>query len=630
MSYTKRFLFSLALWLSSISGLSGTVILRNERPYPCYCRFYYVTSTSSYAGEPAGAIHTLKGGETISLREPETQFLASRVFACTPIKEALPDNRLPAKESLIGSLMPIGIGSARDFILIDNPTTDRPELLTLKDWQLERAREAARIALESQSPYYAHPAQVETVTAPHPRDILHLRQRAGHIEKTGKKSGRIALCLSGGGFRAMTATMGLLKGLKEIDYLDHVIAAAALSGSSWALAPWIAHACSLERYSSQLSRRLMRGLMGTPDEVERAYEHFKKQKNLFNIPPSSIDFYGIALSTTLLHPLKTPHTDHTLSSLAESFDPTIHPIPLFTAATQNASREYQWVFCTPWTMYGPTGHHTIPTWSFGRHFANGVSIDHAPEPMLGYYLGIFGSSFSMSVRDFIERAPSFLSGILKSILPEQSHASVMNSSWANRKFSPALVPNFLAKYSPAGAYQDEEHLCLVDGGYLNNLPLVPLLAFLDGEVDLIIILDCRREHDTRLSNYEAAVTAARAGGFALPSISPQNVLHSPITLALAEEEGSPSLLFISLLPDESTSHLCNPILDRVYATPQFSYTTEQYHQLEEFVALRARQARELIELALFHHRERAATRPTHSAASHLRSPFFFKPSHADN
>lgn len=49
---------------------------------------------------------------------------------------------------------------------------------------------------------------------------------------------RIQICASGGGYRAMIATLGALIGLEECGVLDTVTSIAGLSGSTWAMAGW--------------------------------------------------------------------------------------------------------------------------------------------------------------------------------------------------------------------------------------------------------------------------------------------------------------------------------------------------------------------------------------------------------
>ena len=49
---------------------------------------------------------------------------------------------------------------------------------------------------------------------------------------------RIATCLSGGGFRAMIATLGFWQGMSDTGIVDSVLYSANLSGSTWCTIPW--------------------------------------------------------------------------------------------------------------------------------------------------------------------------------------------------------------------------------------------------------------------------------------------------------------------------------------------------------------------------------------------------------
>lgn len=567
---------------------AGHISIHNMLPVPLYGRFYYFHSAT---GRAAGEVQLIKGQGYTTLEEPPTQFLATRMLALSPIKTGLTSHWIPERAELAVPLIPIGLGKERSYTIKRSTDTSPIELVPTSEWEALEQKRLARLAYEQSNPSYGTVAAVETTLLPHARDKSHIAERLA----TMPPGLRIGLCLSGGGFRAMTATIGLLRGLERTGLLSRVTIAAALSGSSWALAPWIASQQSIDAYDAGLSTRLLKGLLSAPYDEQKLTEAIRKERMLCDIPTSAIDFYGITLSHTLIKPLETvgEHTTYTLSSLAQSYNPALHPVPLFTAATQSNALDYHWIWATPWNVYGPTGHHVIPTWSFGRRFSHGVSIDNVPEPFLGYYLGIFGSSFSLSVRDMLERAPAFITETLRSIIPASSHESVLTSAWANKKFSPALVPNFLAHLPHAGAYQHAEYLCLVDGGYLNNIPLAPLLACAGSELDLIIILDVRREHHPRLHNMREAYNACARAGWNLPPLSDDAILETPVTLAHSNRSGTPSILYITL-QSEGANSLFDPLNDRAYSTPQMSYTPEQYRQLSDFVAERMASCKQLI------------------------------------
>ena len=64
----------------------------------------------------------------------------------------------------------------------------------------------------------------------------------GYALTTGLQEGadvpRIATCFSGGGFRAMIATLGFWQGMSDTGIVDSVLYSANLSGSTWCTIPW--------------------------------------------------------------------------------------------------------------------------------------------------------------------------------------------------------------------------------------------------------------------------------------------------------------------------------------------------------------------------------------------------------
>ena len=64
----------------------------------------------------------------------------------------------------------------------------------------------------------------------------------GYALTTGLEEGadipRIATCFSGGGFRAMIATLGFWQGMSDAGMVDSILYSANLSGSTWCTIPW--------------------------------------------------------------------------------------------------------------------------------------------------------------------------------------------------------------------------------------------------------------------------------------------------------------------------------------------------------------------------------------------------------
>jgi hypothetical protein len=79
----------------------------------------------------------------------------------------------------------------------------------------------------------------------------------------------LGVCCSGGGYRAMIATLGFLTGLEKIGLLDATTYMAGLSGSTWLLGPWLYRNCrindakpvSLTNYAKLLSAKTTKSLL---------------------------------------------------------------------------------------------------------------------------------------------------------------------------------------------------------------------------------------------------------------------------------------------------------------------------------------------------------------------------------
>ncbi|MGD1997940.1 MAG: hypothetical protein PVJ92_03440, partial [Candidatus Dependentiae bacterium] len=201
---------------------------------------------------------------------------------------------------------------------------------------------------------------------------------------------------------------------------------------------------------------------------------------------------------------------------------------------------------------------------------------NTPPPMLGYFLGIFGSAFSVSFRDALERAPDFLGSIANKVISEELHRSITQADWANKKISPACLPNFAYDFEKA-PHHEEPELAIVDGVYKSNLPLLPLLRHHDGELDAIIILDNQRTKSQRVINSQHAWEACAAHGFHLPELKTEAIKESSLTIM--RQPGLPTVIYLTLEPDLSYDPTFDPTTDPTYATPNFYYSPAAYAKL---------------------------------------------------
>lgn len=179
-----------------------------------------------------------------------------------------------------------------------------------------------------------------------------LQQRHTHV-KTGceqllqnnvpnDRVPRIGVCASGGGYRAMVLTLGFLKGLEDIGLLDCTTYMSGLSGSTWAMAPWVSSKQPVKEFINTLPHKTHKGLRSihTPSLLDDiAKKLIAKAMNGQFI--SSVDIYGDLLANTLLADSGSDRLKTTLSeSHAHIVDGNL-PMPIYTAITPNAT-PYEW------------------------------------------------------------------------------------------------------------------------------------------------------------------------------------------------------------------------------------------------------------------------------------------------
>lgn len=302
----------------------------------------------------------------------------------------------------------------------------------------------------------------------------------------------IALCCSGGGYRAMVLTLGFLKGLHETGLLDCTMYMAGLSGSSWAIAPWIACRKPLDAYLATMPAKLELGLEAIKHPQQLAT--IAKQlitKAVYKQHISLIDIYGTTLANTLLNDFGDYKLNVTLSQTHANLDGSL-PLPIYTAVTPNVE-PYEWFECSPFEIGSSYTRAYVPTWAYGRKFKNGVSVNKAPEQSLGYMIGIFGSAFEFDIEDairqsieainvYIKQMPSAVGNIASALLND-----IANSPLDDIRLAPSSLPNFtyMAAESPLN---NDKRLTLIDAGIHFNIPFPPLLRA-DRNVDIIIVCD---------------------------------------------------------------------------------------------------------------------------------------------
>lgn len=439
----------------------------------------------------------------------------------------------------------------------------------------------------------------------------------------GYKIPTIAIVTSGGGVRAMLATLGVLKGLEKIGLLDAVSYISALSGSTWAVGSWLSSGKSLDAICDDITLRLpslTSAAIATKIASLRTCDQPSSVRQLFGQPFTYTDYYGSMLLSGLLG-IDTCNTSSQIPCLSQQLNPyeqhATVPFPIYTAIVPStkSGEPNLWYECTPYEIgqvYGSNPHY-IPTWSLGRHFESGVSQTFAPEISFGTLMGTFGSAFGISLGQILERTH------------HTSVASACPQSLLDYRCSYAQFDN------PARNMDLPQSNCssldLTDAGLDCNLPYPPISGLRsERKADIIIFVDASA-NVTAVSSPQGdeSVTTGKNiqkiqnlfvqpnhdKGIALPDMpleknflwGPQNRYTRSISIGDIpcscfvdqEHPETPSVIYLPLvkssaLIDQHTNIMCavsgdnhnvdfSSINMATYSTTNFGPTTEQARQL---------------------------------------------------
>jgi hypothetical protein len=355
-----------------------------------------------------------------------------------------------------------------------------------------------------------------------------LTQRFQNVKEHQQKLGRsnkpltIAICASGGGYRAMTSTLGFVKGLEQIGVLDSILYMAGLSGSTWATVRWIEDdqnqlASIIEEVKSKITNNskvagkyLLRGLN---DSEFKTYAANLLIKLAYNQPRSKIiEYYGSSVATNIFQP-SYKILEKRLSEQKNNLSSGNKPLPIYTSivvspdlsvfkidgellvADNLSLNTYKWVEYTPWYVGLPElkGSY-FSTEFFGSRFDSEFRPQKSVEPSLALLIGIFGSAFSASLNYLYKDLPDRLRLQFESVEAGLVAKALLETNpVTNARVAVADVNNFIN----IKKHKDDQdpiirELCkhktlkLADAGLEFNLPFPPLLH---RRVDLILVCD---------------------------------------------------------------------------------------------------------------------------------------------
>ncbi len=188
----------------------------------------------------------------------------------------------------------------------------------------------------------------------------------------------IGFCFSGGGIRAMLETVGWLSGAEQLGIVSCAQYASGLSGSTWALNPWVASGMTLDAYKNQLIDRLTK----THTTYVKAIDMRKAGIALLRKAYSGqsigvIDLYSMFLAALLLDGLpgiENPY-EFTLSSLVSQMHTGDYPLIISTAILGGKAEDTRTTFeFSPFTSGSFDMNAFVPTWALGRGYHAGTPL----------------------------------------------------------------------------------------------------------------------------------------------------------------------------------------------------------------------------------------------------------------
>lgn len=458
------------------------------------------------------------------------------------------------------------------FKIIHTTTELADDIINVLDIPMELIKYYIRKKFPISKPNHA--VNVQTTTDLSPEEQLFLKNREQKVSTALKAFNidqplRIALCCSGGGCRAMTGTLGFLQGAQESGVLDASLYIAALSGSTWLVAPWTYMYLQNKISSNQkqsfldVQKNLETALtdpimtlhgLGSPPPLEGDKTIFTDnliKRFGYNQPLSIINLYGPLVGNFALKPAGPDRLNVTWSSLASKMVNADIPLPLCSSVyekdfsnslTVDQYQRYGWFETNPFQA-GSSELGYIPTQYLGSGFQNGQLNPNqiCPEYPIPFLMGVYGSAFAINMSDMYRKIidgnaakPSISILGHKITIPINKWIDALNTidpGFANDKskrifahfnnFSQNLPTSVLKKYPIFG---------MIDGGIDINFPLALLLERPQRNLDVIFIYDSA---PGEAPVFHEAAKYFKAKNFNMPDVSQvtkESLQSKPMTI----------------------------------------------------------------------------------------------------
>lgn len=370
----------------------------------------------------------------------------------------------------------------------------------------------------------------------------------------GKKIPTIAFVGSGGGYRAMLCTTGSMVGAEKIGLVDTTTYITGLSGSTWALGPWMMTGWSWSDFRIYLEGIIVRNIFKIGPDVTRQIADVCATKLAFGQSVTTIDLFGALLANRLFDGFGEDRQMLYLSQQAARVQDGSWPYPIYTATdgSEKVVQDAHWYEFTPHevgcSMFGIY----VPTWAYGREFYGGGSLDFAPEQTLGFILGTCGSAFALHLGFVWDALVENLSNVVLKQLMEQYVIESLKGKrifWAEVNNYMKGIPNIPNAYA---RLERRDTLKLVDAGLTFNLPYPPVSGErAERKADVLIMLDASA--DTIPAELKKTEAYARKHNLKFPVIDYTDLDKK--TFSVFKDENDPSVPVVIYMPRISDAQL---------------------------------------------------------------------------
>ncbi len=552
------------LLVFNISLCADTITINNTTPRDVYAAIYYQQIKIPFMAQPdaqlATGVQCVDAQQSATLNRPDRWFGYDRelVFVEDPslLTGTLSNDLLHQYHSknvgnLQGSTFYLGDdeGDIYAYTVLEWDAVQVP----LQYAQQELFNMVPAIA---HNPYKNQIAYVRQGNNLCDQEKAYLNKRMPRVAKalmqfTGKPLGvkipTIALVCSGGGYRAMLYTTGALKGIAELQLLDAITYAVGLSGSTWAIGPWISSGKSINDFHDWLINNIGFDMQNCDEDDFTLIGDTILTKYCAGQPTGFVDLYGACVANDLLDIFTDNKIEAHISDQSKFITDGSLPLPIYTAiSAEDSADEDLWYEFTPYEVGASWLNSYVPTWAFGRKFKNGTCVTYAPEQPMGTLLGTFGLAVGITFKRMFQEAN--IQDTMKIAILKKLVARLMARYGDDRPISAEYL-NFIAGI-PDAQFNTLPILHLVDAGINFNLPFPPISGQRPArKANIIIFIDASSGTvGDELANVE---NYARAHQLPFPGIDYSIVGKQAVSIFKSDTDPNvPVVIYIPRIVDQ--------------------------------------------------------------------------------